>query len=457
MPYEEKIEHAMNPIYPALIGACILAMIAMTVHVRANATLSHADKRWFSLCFLGIALGAAAECLGDILDIVASPAFLHAAVKLIEFCLTPLIPILLAYACGRMKSARIMGMIVLVHALVEVVLLPFGSVISINEQGIYERGNLYFIYVVPFALSFLYLIAMFVVLSRRFRQRDFPTLIITLAVVLVAVIPPLLNREVRTLFLGMSLASMLLYSYYEGLTQQDLAAELASHNARIANMQESTIIGMANLIESRDGNTGEHVKNTSAYVGMLANAALKVRLYPGVITPRFVELVEKAAPLHDVGKVVVPDHILNKPGRLTPEEYAIMQTHAAEGGAIVRRVLEGVTDPEYTEIAADIASYHHEKWDGTGYPAGLSGEKIPVAARIMAIADVYDALISKRVYKDPVPPEKALAIIEHDAGSHFDPRLATLFLDLMRDSDTLPTLPLDERMTKPRRWTKRLA
>lgn len=411
-------------------------MVAMTVHVRCNATLSSVDKRWFSLSFLGIALGAATECLGDLLDIVPCPAGLHAAVKLVEFCLTPLIPVVLAYACGKLKSAKIVGAIMLVHVVVEVVMLPFGSVISINDQGVYQRGNLYFIYVVPFALAFLYLLGMFLLLSRRFKQRDVPTLVLTLLVVLVTVIPPLVNREVRTLFLGMTLASMLLYSYYEGLTQQDLAAELARHNARIAGIQESTIIGMANLIESRDGSTGEHVKNTAAYVGLLADAALKAGLYPETVTPHFVELVKKAAPLHDVGKIVVPDQILNKPGRLTPEEFKVMQAHAAEGGDIVREVLAGVTEPEYTDIAADIASYHHEKWNGSGYPEGLAGEDIPVAARIMAIADVYDALVSKRVYKDPVSPEEALAIIERDAGSHFDPQLVPLFLNLMRDRTT---------------------
>ncbi len=422
----------MKPIYLVIIAACLLTMIAMSVHVRQNATLSRTDKRWFILSFIGIALASTAECLGDVLDLVPSPAALHAAVKFVEFSVTPLIPVLLAYACGKPKSAQVMGVIMLVHVLAEIILLPVGGVISINDQGIYQRGNMYYVYVASFTLSFLYLLAVFISLSRRFQRRDLLTLIIIVIVVLVTVLPPLINREIRTLPLGMTLTSMLLYIYYEGLTQQDMMAELARHNAQIANMQESTIIGMANLIESRDGNTGEHVKNTANHVGLLANAALEAGLYPEVITPHFVSMVQKAAPLHDVGKIVVPDQILNKPGRLTPEEFEVIKTHASEGGAIVRNILSGVTDPEYTYVAANIATYHHEKWDGSGYPEGLAGENIPVSARIMAIADVYDALISKRVYKGPIPIDKALNIIEEESGTHFDPQLAELFLKLMR-------------------------
>jgi HD-GYP domain-containing protein (c-di-GMP phosphodiesterase class II) len=124
-----------------------------------------------------------------------------------------------------------------------------------------------------------------------------------------------------------------------------------------------------------------------------------------------------------------------------------MQTHASEGGDIVRMILAGVTEPEYTEIAANIAKYHHEKWDGSGYPDGLAGDDIPVEARIMAIADVYDALVSKRVYKDSVSPDEALAVIAKDAGSHFDPRLAELFLGIMR-KDASPEPPVRRAQQK---------
>ena len=132
--------------------------------------------------------------------------------------------------------------------------------------------------------------------------------------------------------------------------------------------------------------------------------------------------------MHDVGKIVVPDRILRKPGKLTDEEYGVMKTHASAGGDVVRQILNGVTDEEYLKFASDIASYHHERWDGTGYPEGLSGEDIPLPARIMAIADVFDALISERCYKEAFPVDVALEIIRAESGSHFDPKLAEVFL-----------------------------
>lgn len=139
--------------------------------------------------------------------------------------------------------------------------------------------------------------------------------------------------------------------------------------------------------------------------------------------------------MHDIGKIAVPDHILQKPGRLTPEEFETIKQHACEGGKIVREVLGSIEEKEYVEIASDVAAYHHEKWDGSGYNQGLAGEDIPLSARIMAVADVFDALVSKRCYKEAMPMEEAFDEIERSAGTHFDPRLAEVFLDL-RDEIT---------------------
>ena len=205
--------------------------------------------------------------------------------------------------------------------------------------------------------------------------------------------------------------------------------EILEHNRKIIAMQNNTVIGMANLIENRDGDTGEHIKRTSAYVEFIAREAAKEGRYSYILNENYIELLVKAAPMHDVGKIVVPDKILQKPGRLTPEEFEIMKTHAAEGGRIVRDVLEGVEEKEYIQIAADVATYHHEKWNGKGYPKGLTEENIPLAARIMAIADVFDALASKRCYKEAFSFEDAMSIIEKDAGSHFDPILVRVFLN----------------------------
>lgn len=206
------------------------------------------------------------------------------------------------------------------------------------------------------------------------------------------------------------------------------SAEVLKHNRTIMDIQNNTLIGMATLIESRDGETGGHIKRTSGYVELLAGLAKEAGYHREILTDDYIELLVKAAPMHDIGKIVVPDQILKKPGKLTTEEYEIMKEHAARGGEIVKEVLVGVEEQVYIDIAADVAAHHHEKWNGTGYPDGLSGEDIPLSARIMAVADVFDALVSERCYKKPMPFDQAFSIIEKDAGSHFDPMLAKLFL-----------------------------
>ena len=205
---------------------------------------------------------------------------------------------------------------------------------------------------------------------------------------------------------------------------------LHERNEKMLQLQNTTIIGMATLIESRDGDTGEHVKRTSAYVGMLAQAARQAGYETETLTDTYIELLIKAAPLHDIGKIVVSDTILLKPARLTEDEFEKMKLHACEGGRIVRDVIGGLGDEEYISIASDMAAYHHEKWNGTGYNAGLSGKDIPLCARIMAIADVFDALISKRCYKEEFPVDEAFKIIEESGGTHFDPTLADIFLNI---------------------------
>lgn len=165
---------------------------------------------------------------------------------------------------------------------------------------------------------------------------------------------------------------------------------------------------------------------------MLVKAAMDEDVYPETINEKFASLIENAAPLHDIGKIAVSDNILNKPGKLTDEEFEEIKKHASEGGKMILQVLEDTSDQEYINVAYDVAMYHHEKWNGKGYPKGLSGEEIPVSARIMAIADVYDALTMERVYKKAFPVETALSIISEDAGKHFDPLLAPLFVNLMK-------------------------
>lgn len=210
---------------------------------------------------------------------------------------------------------------------------------------------------------------------------------------------------------------------------------LIEHNERMLLLQENTIIGMANLIENRDNDTGEHVKRTSRYVELLTRAARKAGYCAECLTDDYAELLVKAAPMHDIGKIAVSDAILQKPGRLTPEEFDAMKEHTTAGGHIITEVMGGIEEKEYIDIAVQIAEGHHEKWDGSGYPKGIKGKEIPLCARIMAVADVFDALVSKRCYKEAMPVEKAFSIIEESGGSHFDPNLSLLFCSI-RDEVT---------------------
>lgn len=204
--------------------------------------------------------------------------------------------------------------------------------------------------------------------------------------------------------------------------------EAQDKNETIARMQENLIMVMADLVESRDKFTGDHVRNTATYTMIAMNQMRREGIYPDLLTNEFISNVYKSAPLHDVGKIVVSDTILNKPGRFTDEEFEIMKRHTIAGKEILESAKGAVSESSYLDEAQNLAAYHHEKWNGTGYPYGLSGEDIPLSARIMAVADVFDALVSKRSYKAGFPIEKAFAIIEEGIGTHFDPLVARAFL-----------------------------
>ncbi|MBR5597196.1 MAG: HD domain-containing protein [Lachnospiraceae bacterium] len=205
--------------------------------------------------------------------------------------------------------------------------------------------------------------------------------------------------------------------------------EIRKRTEELICMQEDVIEGMATLIESRDGNTGEHVRNTKRYVSLIVKRMKEKELYKNMIGDTYVNKLVNAAALHDVGKITISDMILNKPARLDAKEYEIMKTHSTEGGKIVHLIFGEHADEEMVKIAGDVAKYHHERWDGKGYPEGLKEEEIPLAARIMAVADVFDALVSKRVYKEKIPAKTAFSMIEQESGFQFDPLVVETFLE----------------------------
>jgi len=196
----------------------------------------------------------------------------------------------------------------------------------------------------------------------------------------------------------------------------------------ITQMQNGLILVLADIVESRDQCTGNHIRKTAAYTQIILNQMRKDGIYADLLSDDYISNVVNSAPLHDIGKIQVPDAILNKHGKLTDEEFREMKTHTTAGGEIISKAIALVPDAGYLAEAKNLATYHHERWDGRGYPTGLKGEEIPLSARIMAVADVFDALVSRRSYKEPFTFEAAMNIIREGVGSHFDPQVAEAFL-----------------------------
>lgn len=226
--------------------------------------------------------------------------------------------------------------------------------------------------------------------------------------------------------------------YYNSINSYNaqLKKEVAAKTENIMHIKDMMVLGMADMVESRDNNTGGHIKRTSAVVNVFADR-LRNSSCGLELSEKFLKMVAKAAPMHDLGKISIDDVVLRKPGKFTDEEYTEMKRHTTEGARIVTNILMGVEDEVFVRIARNVALYHHEKWNGKGYPTNISGSDIPVEARIMALADVFDALVSKRCYKEAFTYDRAFSIIEEDLGEHFDPALGRVFLECREDLERI--------------------
>lgn len=225
-----------------------------------------------------------------------------------------------------------------------------------------------------------------------------------------------------------------LYVESLGKNHSELLETIAKNDKAIQAIQEQMIVGMANMVESRDSNTGGHIKRTSQVVKILVDEIRKDK--ESGLSDGFFNALISAAPMHDLGKIAVDDQILRKPGRFTDEEFLKMKTHAEKGAVIVENLLTGIESPSFVKISKNVAHFHHERWDGTGYPLGLRGADIPVEARIMAVADVFDALVSRRCYKESMSFSAASELILAGMGRQFDPALERYFVackDLLKD------------------------
>lgn len=195
----------------------------------------------------------------------------------------------------------------------------------------------------------------------------------------------------------------------------------------IERLQDSMVVGLAELVECRDGETGGHIKRTAKYLEILVRAMLNAGFYADILTEEYIHNIIRSAPLHDIGKIGISDNILLKQGGFDKNERDYMKQHTTLGGMALQKVIDATDGENFLYVARDMALCHHEKWDGTGYPSGISGHSIPLCARIMAIADVYDALTSKRPYKKPFSHSKAVDIIVNSSGTHFEPCIVDVF------------------------------
>ena len=232
---------------------------------------------------------------------------------------------------------------------------------------------------------------------------------------------------------------------------QFLEQEVANRTRAMAELQDATIRAMASLAETRDNETGNHIRRTQHYMETLARHLQNHPRFKDELTDTAIETIFKSAPLHDIGKVGIPDRILLKPGKLTPEEFEIMKTHTTLGRDAIIAAETGTTqDNPFFRYAKEIAYSHQEKWDGSGYPEGLAGTDIPLSARLMALADVYDALISRRVYKAPMSHAAATEIILAGLGSHFDPDVVNAFLAIQDEFQSIAQRFADSEQDRER-------
>lgn len=231
------------------------------------------------------------------------------------------------------------------------------------------------------------------------------------------------------------------------MTNLALTSALRDARDEAVRAKDAIVFAMADLAETRDNDTGNHIRRTQHYVRALAEGCVEHGLYADQLDAQTIALLFKSAPLHDIGKIAIPDRILLKPGRLTVDEFEVMKTHAALGSrAIANAQAKLGADSCFLHTAAEIAQTHHERWDGSGYPRGLKGEEIPLSGRIMAIADVYDALVSERVYKAAIGHADAVAMIADERGRHFDPDMVDVFLRIHRRFAEIHRDFSDERM-----------
>lgn len=412
--------------YKLQIGCFLVVLYFLLIYVR-EATGNHKMKchRLFdviiSLSPWAIFFDGATAWTVNHMDVVPSSAnlILHGMFFVCEDILIILLSVYMFRQIGPRSYGKKKWLLLLPGILSVILILAFlGQLYYVEGRGTYySMGISVVVCYLSLIIHFLFVAILVIKNHRMIEKRKkisiFSFVVISFAILAVQVAIP----EVLISALLPTVAIVCIYENFEN-----------PYLRRLHRYNEEMVTGFATLVENRDNNTGGHIHRTREYVRIILEEMKKKPEYNKILTRDYVRNVLDASPMHDIGKISTPDSILQKPGKLTDEEYAIMKEHSAVGGEIIKKTFADLDNPEYLKIAYEVARYHHEKWNGKGYPDGLSGKDIPLHARIMAIADVFDAVSAKRVYRDAMPLDKCFRIIEEGVGRDFDPELATMFL-----------------------------
>ena len=407
--------------YNVIIMVCVLSMGTMSIHVCNNGAFSKEKKGWFTAAFLLVAVCALSECVGTNLTQRGTGRELHYVLTTLEFCMTPFIPVCMSLACGIKKPAKIIGIVGIGHIILELAMLSFGGIFYITGDGIYHRGSFYLLYIIMYVFSYAYTFVLVILINRGYKSKDMGSVVAIYVTILAGLIPSIIDGSIRTSYLSVTLLVILEYIYFQALYEQDMQRKLAVHNE---NMNRELIRTLSYTLEAKDVYTKGHSMRVAEYTRIMASHM--------DYDDETIEKLHFAATLHDIGKIGVPDTVLNKPGRLTEREFNIIKMHTTIGADILKNI-------DTIKYASVIARSHHERYDGKGYPDGLSGEDIPLEARIVSIADAYDAMTSKRVYRRKVlSPEVIRVEFDKNRGRQFDPKLVDIFLDLYDKGEMKP-------------------
>lgn len=320
---------------------------------------------------------------------------------------------------GRIQNQRSRILCVMPFVLAVILTIAFlpGLEFRQGQYTNYSMGWSVYVCFATVGIYFLLTVGLIIAKFGSIRVNKREALLMTLICILFIVALQIIFPE----FLATSMAlTMTTISIYINMENPDIHG--------LEHYHHEMVMGFATLVDNKDDSTGGHIRRSSAYAVLIAKSLRDTKKYRNVITRDYLDNLSQSAPMHDIGKIGIPDAILQKPGKLTDEEFAKMKEHPVIGGKIIKDTFSHLSNGEYENMAYQVAMYHHEKWNGKGYPKGLSGTDIPLCARIMAVADVFDAVSAKRCYRDAMPLEKCYRIIEEGRGSDFDPDIVDVFL-----------------------------